>query len=55
MKKFIFLLCISASMGFTVANEKNAGLEAAPVFQKIERTYGYIETTSPQSYTLTLH
>ncbi|WP_276480717.1 hypothetical protein [Paraflavitalea pollutisoli] len=54
MKKIIFLLCISASMGFTVANEKNAGLVAAPVAKKIERTYGYLETTSPQSYTITL-
>lgn len=55
MKKIAILLCIFASMGFTVASENNTGeIAAKPVHQKIDRTYGYIETTSPQSYTITL-
>ncbi|WP_162915802.1 hypothetical protein [Paraflavitalea soli] len=55
MKKIAILLCIFASMGFTVAKENDAGESPAkPVSRKIDRTYGYIESTSPQSYTITL-
>ncbi|WP_315819657.1 hypothetical protein [Paraflavitalea speifideaquila] len=55
MKKLAILLCIFASMGFTVAGESESGeLAARPIPKKVERTYGYIETTSPQSYTIIL-
>jgi hypothetical protein len=55
MKKIAILLCIFASMGFTVARENNAGESTAkPAYKKIDRAYGYIESTSPQSYTITL-
>lgn len=55
MKKIAILLCVIATMGFTVAREDNAaGVAAKPASQKIDRTYGYIETTSSQSYTITL-
>jgi hypothetical protein len=55
MKKLAILLCIFASMGFTVAGDNRSGEVATrPAPKKIERTYGYIETTSPQSYTITL-
>lgn len=55
MKKLAFLLCIIASMGFTVASKNNAGAIAhEPTPKKIEHAWGYIETTSPQSYTITL-
>jgi hypothetical protein len=55
MKKILFLLCVYTAMGFTTATEKQiaeAAAEAAP--KKLIRTYGYIETTSPEAYTLTL-
>jgi hypothetical protein len=55
MKKIAILLCVIATMGFTVAREdKNADVAAKPATPKNDRTYGYIETTSPQSYTITL-
>jgi hypothetical protein len=55
MKKIAILLCIFASMGFTVARENNAGeIAAKPAPKKIDHAYGYLETTSPQSYTITL-
>jgi hypothetical protein len=55
MKKIAILLCVIATMGFTVAREDNTdNVAAKPAFPKNDRTYGYIETTSPQSYTITL-
>lgn len=55
MKKIVILLCIIASMGFTLARESKAGeIVSKPASSKIDRAYGYIETTSPQAYTITL-
>ncbi|NII24223.1 hypothetical protein HB364_03990 [Pseudoflavitalea sp. X16] len=55
MKKIAILLCIIVSMGFTVARENNAGgIVAKPARPKIDHAGGYLETTSPQAYTITL-
>ncbi len=42
-------------MGFTTARESKAGDSTdRPVKKRLERTYGYIEISSPQSYTITV-
>jgi len=54
MKKILFLLCVYTTMGFTQASENSAckaAAEAAP--KKLIRTYGYLETSSPEAYTIT--